>query len=150
MMESAFFVLLRRWWPAFAVLSLVIAGLALAAHMFGKGEKAGANKVTVQIQRDHAVAVADARTDERAAVAASSTIATSVAQQTVASAAVTHHIVETLRNAIESVPPATPGDPMPAAPVDRVRDDVNAAIARANRAAAAAPAVAGANPDGAS
>lgn len=114
-------------------LLLALLGVILFVHR--QGERAGADHVTVQAQRDHAAAVKDARADERLAVNASNTIATTVAQQTIASAAVTHHIVENLRNAVQSIPPVAPGDPLPAAPVDRVRADLNAAIADANRAA---------------
>ncbi|RTL18708.1 MAG: hypothetical protein EKK50_07270, partial [Sphingomonadaceae bacterium] len=76
---------------AAAVVALLLAAALFTAHR--KGERAGVDHVTVQVQRDHAAAVTVARQDERAAVDASATIATSVAQQTVASAAVTHHIV---------------------------------------------------------
>lgn len=133
---------------AIGVVALLLGAALFTAHR--KGERAGADHVTVQVQRDHAAAVTVARQDERAAVDASATIATSVAQQTVASAAVTHHIVENLRHALDTIPPAPAGDPLPAAPVDGMRDDINIAIARANRAAEAAAAVAGAGQDGAS
>jgi hypothetical protein len=133
---------------AIALLGLLVVAALVGAHR--KGEQAGADHVTVQVQRDHAAAVTVTRKDERAAVDASATIATSVAQQTVASAAVTHHIVENLRHALDTIPPAPVGDPLPAAPIDGMRDDINTAIARANRAAEAAAAVAGAGQDGAS
>ena len=133
---------------AIGVVALLLGAALLTAHR--NGERAGADHVTVQVQRDHAAAVTVARQDERAAVDASATIATSVAQQTVASAAVTHHIVENLRHALDTIPPAPAGDVLPAAPVDGMRDDINVAIARANRAAEAATAVAGAGQDGAS
>lgn len=123
---------------ALALLVLLVVAALVGAHR--KGERAGADRVTVQVQRDHAAAVTVARQDERAAVDASATIATSVAQQTVASAAVTHHIVENLRHAIQSVPPAAAGDALPPAPVDSLRDTLNAGIDRANRAAATAEA----------
>lgn len=124
---------------AIAVVALLLGAALFTAHR--KGERAGADHVTMQVQRDHATAVAVARQDERAAGDASATIATSVAQQTVASAAVTHHIVEDLRNAIQSVPPAAAGDALPPAPVDSLRDTLNAGIDRANRAADAAEAL---------
>ncbi len=111
----------------------VLLGIILFVHR--QGERAGADHVTVQTQRDHGAAVAAARNDERLAANASSTIATTVAQQTVASAAVTHHIVENLRNAVQTIPPVAPGDPLPAAPVDSLRAQLNAAITLANRAA---------------
>ncbi len=124
---------------AIGVVALLLGAALFTAHR--KGERAGADHVTVQVQRDHAAAVTLARQDERAAVDASATIATSVAQQTVAFAAVTHHIVEDLRNAIQSVPPAAAGDALPPAPVDSLRDTLNAGIDRANRAADAAEAL---------
>lgn len=111
----------------------VLFGIILFVHR--QGEREGADHVTVQAQRDHGAAVTAARADERLAANASSTIATTVAQQTVASAAVTHHIVENLRNAVQTIPPVAPGDPLPAAPVDSLRAELNAAIALANRAA---------------
>lgn len=114
---------------------LLVALLGVILFVHRQGERAGADHVTVQVQRDHAAAVTAARADERLAANASSTIATTVAQQTVASAAVTHHIVENLRNAVQTIPPVTPGDPLPAAPVDSLRAELNAAIALANRAA---------------
>ncbi|QXT34347.1 hypothetical protein KV697_10925 [Sphingomonas sanguinis] len=120
---------------AIAVVGLLAALLVIFLVVRHQGERAGADHVTVKAQQDHAAAIADARADERLAANASSTIATSLAQQTVASAAVTHHIVENLRNAVQSLPPVAPGDPLPAAPVDRVRADLNAAIDHANRAA---------------
>lgn len=124
---------------AIGVVALLLGAALFTAHQ--KGERAGADHVTVQVQRDHAAAVTVARQDERAADDASATIATSVAQQTVASAAVTHHIVENLRHAIQSVPPAAAGDALPPAPVDSLRDTLNAGIDRANRAADAAEAL---------
>ena len=128
---------------ALALLGLLVVAALVGAHR--KGERAGADHVTVQVQRDHAAAVTVARQDERAAVDASATIATSVAQQTVASAAVTHHIVENLRHVLDTIPPAPAGDPLPAAPVDGMRDDINTAIA-----GEAADAAAGSGQDGAS
>lgn len=122
-----------------ALFALAIAtGLYVLYH---HGEKAGAAKVEAKVEKAHAAAITDARHDERAAANASATIATSTAQQTIASAAVTHYIVKELHDAIDAVPPAAPGAALPAAPVDSLRASLNTGIAGANRAADAADAI---------
>jgi hypothetical protein len=55
--------------------------------------------------------------------------------------------IEDLHNALADVPPSAPGAAIPAAPVDRVRDSLNAGIARANRAGGDASAASGAGED---
>ncbi len=117
---------------------IVVAIVAIAVGVFllrRGGETAGAAKVTATNEKAHAAGVAEARVDERAAA----TVTASIAARTVRIEAKTDAYVDTMikdmRNAIDEVPPAVSDAPLPAAPVDRLRDTLNAGIDRANRAA---------------
>ncbi len=125
------------------IVLIVAAVVAIAAGVFlvrRGGESAGAAKVTAVNERTHSAGVAEARVDERAAA----TVTAAIAARTVRIEAKTDAYVDTMikdmRNAIDEVPPAAPDAPLPAAPVDRLRDTLNAGIDRANRAADAASA----------
>jgi hypothetical protein len=119
---------------------VILAIVALVAIVAGVvwirrgGESAGAAKVTAKANVSHAAGVTEARADERAAAA----VARSIDERTVRIDAKTDAYIETMiedsRNALADVPPAAPGAAMPTAPVERLRDSLNAGIARANRA----------------
>jgi len=119
-------------------LGLVLAVVAIVATIFHKGETSGAAAVTVKAERQHGAAVADARVDERTAGDVAASIAGSVARSDALTDALVKTTIKDLRDALSAVPPAARGEPLPAAPVDRLRDSLNAGIDRANRAGAAA------------
>ena len=126
---------------------LIIVGLAVllaitaAVVLVRRGERAGAAQVTSTAEREHGARVAEARADERAIADVGSAIEQHVARADDLSTAAVLATIKDLRDAIDTVPPAAAGDPLPAAPVDGVRNALNAGIDRANRAAgAAAPA----------
>ena len=95
-----------------------------------------------------------ARHDEKAATRTASAIGADVERQ---AADATLHIdltSEEIRHAFDDLPAPQPAPapgaeprPLPAAPVDRVRDRLNESIARANRAAGDADPSGGAGPD---
>jgi hypothetical protein len=119
----------------------VIAALSIIYAIYHHGETAGSAKVTAKTEQRHTAAVAEARTDERAANDAAASIAKHVARADDLSTAALQTTIKDLRNALDAVPPAPAGAPVPAAPVDGLRDSLNAGIARANRAADAAEAI---------
>jgi hypothetical protein len=122
---------------AIGIVLAIVAGVALIRR---DGETAGAAKVTAKVERVHAERVAEARVDERAATS----VTQAIAARTVRIDAQTDVIVQTtikdLRDALAAVPPASDGAALPGAPVERLRDTINASIDRANRAADAADA----------
>jgi hypothetical protein len=130
------------------VAALAIAGAAaLAVVLIHKnGEQAGAATAALQGERVRQRRIAEARADERTAAQAAQSIADRTARADAVTDVVLEHTIKDLRDALDAVP-ATPaacaGGELPAAPVDRLRDLLNAGIARANRAAGDA----GAAPD---
>lgn len=125
------------------IILIVVVVVAIAAGVFllrRGGETAGAAKVTATNDRAHAAGVTEARVDERAAA----TVTVAIAARTVRIEAKTDAYVDTMikdmRDAIADVPPTAADAALPAAPVDRLRDSLNAGIDRANRAADAASA----------
>lgn len=127
-------------------LRLIVAGVVLlavvgaVAWIRAGGEKAGAAKVEHRAEREHGARVVEARTDERTAGAVAASIDRRVARADDLSTAAVAATVKDLRDAIDAIPPSAAGVAPPAAPVDRLRDTLNASIARANRSAAAADA----------
>ncbi len=119
-------------------LGLILAVVAIVAVIFARGERSGAAAVTAKAGQQHNAAIADARTDERAAGDVAASIAGSVARSDALTDAYVKTTIKDLRDALAAVPPAAPAVPAPAAPVDGMRDTLNAAIDRANRAAASA------------
>jgi hypothetical protein len=117
-------------------LGLVLAVVAIVATVFHKGETSGAAAVTVKAAKEHGAAVTDARADERAAGDVAASIAGSVARSDALTDTLVKTTIKDLRDALSAVPPAAAGEPLPAAPVDRLRDSLNAGIDRANRAGA--------------
>ncbi|MDK8187794.1 MULTISPECIES: hypothetical protein [Sphingomonas] len=118
-----------------AIVVLIVAAVALLAWIYHAGSRAGTDHVTAKAERQHGTAVAEARADERQAAATTATIAARTARADDLTDRYVRQTIEDLRNAIDTVPPAAAGDPVPAAPVEQLRDRLNAAIARANRAA---------------
>lgn len=118
-----------------AIAVMVIIMIALLAWIYHAGSKSGADHVTAKVERQHGAAVAEARADERKAAASTATIAARAARADALTDQYVRQTIEDLRNAIDTVPPVSAGDPVPAAPVEQLRDRLNAAIARANRAA---------------
>lgn len=126
---------------------LIVGGLILLALLTAiwairrGGEKAGEAKVTAKVEREHAQRVGEARADEQAASVVADSISRRVTRADDLSTAAVQRTIKELRNALDAVPPAPVGAPVPAAPVDGLRDQINAGIDRANRAADAADAL---------
>jgi hypothetical protein len=104
------------------------------------GETAGAAKVTAKAEKQHAAAVKDAQTDERSAQAVTDAIGASVTRSDEKTTELVRSTIEDMHNAIDAVPPAVAGAPLPPAPVDGMRDKLNTLIDGAERAAQAADA----------
>ena len=129
---------------AIVVALAIVAGIA----MFRRGgETAGAAKVTATNDQVQAKRVVEARADERAAATVTQSIAARTVRIDAQTDAYVQATIEDLRNALANVPPAAADAALPAAPVDRLRDTLNAGIARANRAADDAGAAGGAGQD---
>lgn len=117
---------------------VLIALVAAVVTIWRVASAAGAHRVEARVERDHGARVAEARTDERAAGDVAAAIATRVSRADDLSTEAVKATIKDLRDAIDAVPPAAAGDPLPAAPVDELREHLNAGIARANRAGEAA------------
>jgi hypothetical protein len=128
---------------AWALLALAIVGVTAAAiaWIYGSGRDAGADQVRVAGAKKHDQAVAETRQDERTAVDVARAIDARTARAEALTDAQLQTTIEDLRNDLEAVPPALTGATLPAAPVDGVRDTLNAAIDRANRAGEAPDAI---------
>lgn len=122
---------------AVGLLLAIVAGVALIRH---SGETAVAAKVTAKTERAHSASIAEARVDERSVSDTTAAIARSVSRSDDLADALVKTTIKDLRDALDAVPAAAPGVPLPAAPVDRLRDSINAGIDRANRAAETADA----------
>jgi hypothetical protein len=129
---------------AIATLVAIVAGVV---WIRSGGESAGAAKVTAKANVSHAASVSEARADERAAAAVTQSIAERTVRIDAKTDAYVQATIEDLHNALADVPPAAPGAALPAAPVDRMRDSLNAGIARANRAGGDAGTASGAGED---
>lgn len=113
---------------------IVMALLAAAWAIFHQVADTGAAKADQKTERQRAARVAEARADERTAAAVSSSISQHVARADDLSTEAVKATIKDLRDALDDVPPAAAGDPLPAAPVDGMRNALNAGIDRANRA----------------
>ncbi|KTW00460.1 hypothetical protein [Sphingomonas sanguinis] len=123
-----------------AIGAALIAVLGVLVWFYQTGARSGADRVIAKGAKDHAATVAEARTDERQAAASTATIAARAARADDLTDRYVRQTIEELRHAISDAPAAA-GDTLPAADVDSVRNRLNAATDRANRAAdPAAPA----------
>lgn len=122
------------------VLAIVAATMFAIGQIYRSGHNAGGASATVAIGEAHRERVAEARADERKAADVTTAIADRAARADALSETLLRSTIEDLRNAIDAVPPAAAGATPPVVPVDRLRDDLNAGIDRANRAAEAASA----------
>lgn len=129
---------------AIVVVLAIVAGVAMIRR---GGETAGAAKITAKNDRVHTEHVVEARADERAGSTVTQSIAARTARIDAQTDAYVQATIEDLRNALANVPPAAADAALPAAPVDRLSDTLNAGIARANRAAGDAEAAGGADQD---
>ena len=121
---------------AWALVVLAIAGITAAAigWIYGSGRAAGGDQVRAATAEKRNQVLTEARADERTAVDVARAIDARTARAEALTDAQLHSTIEDLRNAIDAVPPAPGGADLPAAPVDGVREALNASIARANRA----------------
>lgn len=129
---------------AIVVALAIVAGVVMIRR---GGETAGAAKVTATNDKAHTAQVVEARADERAAATVTQSIAARTVRIDAQTDAYVQATIEDLRNALANVPPAAADAALPAAPVDRLRDSLNAGIARANRAADDAGPAGGAGQD---
>jgi hypothetical protein len=104
------------------------------------GEATGAAKVTSAAEKVRAKRITEARTDERAATAVTQAIAARAVRIDAQTDAYVQSTIEDLRNALNDATHAADSTALAAAPVDRLRDSINAGVDRANRAAEAADA----------
>ncbi|MEN2749222.1 hypothetical protein [Sphingomonas sp. T9W2] len=130
--------------PSRAAKPLAIAAVVLAiggaiwlaiALIYRSGRTAGGASAKVAIGEQHRQRTAEARGDERLAADVTTAIADRTVRADALSETLLRHTIEDLRNAIDAMPPAVAGAAPPVVPVDRLRDDLNASIARANRTA---------------
>lgn len=135
-LKSALAFLKRLPWWVFAL----IAALVLLAIVYRHGETKGAAKVEHKAEQQHTARVAEARTDERAAQDVTAAIGASVARSDDKTTELVRSTIEDMHHAIDAIPPAPAGAPLPPAPVDGVRDKLNALIDGAERAAKVADA----------
>ena len=125
------------------VIVVIVIALAIVAGVVmirRGGETAGAAKVTATNDQAQAKRVVEARADERAAATVTQSIAARTVRIDAQTDAYVQATIEDLRNALANVPPAAADAALPAAPVDRLRNSLNAGINRANRSADAASA----------
>lgn len=107
------------------------------ALVYRSGRTAGGASATIAIGEQHRERTAEARGDERLAADVTIAIADRTVRADALSETLVRSTIEDLRNALDAMPPAATGAAPPVVPVDRLRDDLNASIARANRAAGA-------------
>ncbi|MFZ3485180.1 hypothetical protein [Sphingomonas sp. 3-13AW] len=121
---------------AWLLVMLAIAGATAAAiaWIYGSGRGAGADQVRAAGVEKHDQVRAEARQDERTAVDVARAIDARTARAEALTDAQLQTTIEDLRNALDTVPPAPGSAALPAAPADGLRDTLNAAIDRANRA----------------
>ena len=129
---------------AIVVALAIVAGVVMIRR---GGETAGAAKITAANDKAHTAQVVEARADERAAATVTQSIAARTVRIDAQTDAYVQATIEDLRNALANVPPAAADAALPTAPVGRMRDSLNAGIARANRAAGDAVAAGGAGQD---
>jgi hypothetical protein len=129
----------------FGVVALAI--VAAIAWIRAGGEKAGAAKVEQRVERNHAARIVEARTDERTAGDVAASIDRRVARVEDLSTAAVAATVKDLRDAIDANPPSAADAALPPAPVDSLRDQVNAVVDCANRATETTGALCGADQD---
>ncbi|RMB55441.1 hypothetical protein C8J44_0684 [Sphingomonas sp. PP-CE-3A-406] len=122
---------------AIVIALAIVAGVAMIRR---GGETAGAAKVTAKAEKAHAERITEARTDERAATSVTQAIAARTVRIDAQTDAYVQSTIEDLRNALNDASSAADAAAVPAAPVDRLRDSINAGIDRSNRAAEAADA----------
>ncbi len=127
---------------AIALVVLAIAGaIWLAIGMvYRSGRTAGGASARVAIGEQHRERTAEARADERLAADVTIAIADRTARADALSETLVRSTIEDLRNALDAMPPAAAGAAPPVVPADRLRDTLNAGIARTNRTAEAAEA----------
>lgn len=129
---------------AIVIALAIVAGVAMIRR---SGETAGGAKVSAKNDQVHTERVVEARADERAAATVTQSIAARTVRIDAQTDAYVQATIEDLRNALANVPPAAADAALPAAPVDSLRDSLNAGIARANRAAGDAGASGGPGQD---
>jgi hypothetical protein len=122
------------------VLAIAAAVWAAIALTYRSGSAAGGAKIRTKVAKQSAEHVAQARTDERNATAVTIAIADGTARADALSEALLRTTIQDLRDALNSTPPAAADAAAPVVPVDRLHDDLNHAIARANGSAGASAA----------
>lgn len=125
---------------AIAVMVVAIAGAIWLAIglVYRSGRTAGGASARVAIDEQHRERTTEARADERLAADVTIAIADRTARADALSETLLRSTIKDLRDALDATPPAVAGAAPSVVPVDRLRDDLNAGIARANRTAEAA------------
>ncbi len=117
-----------------AIGAVLIAVLGVLVWFYQTGARSGADRIVAKDANAHAATVTEARDDERRATASTATIAARAARADDLTDRYVRQTIEDLRHAISDAPAAA-GDTLPPADVDGVRNRLNAATDRANRAA---------------
>jgi hypothetical protein len=108
------------------------------AWIYRAGERVGTVQVRERAQQEHSARVAEARADERAATTTAVAIGAELGRADAKTDEALRHSIEDINDALS--PPAAPGGDIAVAPVDRLRDTLNAGIDSARRSADAADA----------
>lgn len=129
-----------KWLTGPAKTAMDIIGVALLlwgvyAWIHHAGVKAGEAKVTAKVEKDHQAAVAAAVTDTKAAQATTDQIGATTARTNAQVTALVQSKIQEMHNAIDAIPASAAGAALPPAPVDSLRDKLNALGDGANRAA---------------
>jgi hypothetical protein len=118
-----------------AVLAVVAALATIVFIIHRAGVRDGVAKVTATVQRQHAKDLAEVRADQTRAAVVGTAIAAGVGRADAEVDDQVQSTLEEMRDALAAVHAAPDSADLPAAPVERLRDQLNASIARANRAA---------------
>lgn len=127
------------WW-VWAILGAVVLLFVVYLHGEHKGEAKGAAKEIKKVEKAHQAAVVAAHVDTKAAQGTADQIGAATARTNAQVTDLVQSKIQEMHNVIDAIPASAAGAPLPPAPVERMRDDLNALGDGARRAADAADA----------